>query len=165
MIPFRVEAERALALNPLDASVRAYLGLLIAVTGEWERGCEMVESAMQLNPNCPGYFYFARCCNAYRQGRYAEVLEAVARINMPMYFHTPAMRAAALGQLGRREDAHKALQDLLALRPNFPAAAREEYSKWYDSELVEQLIEGLRKAGLEIPEDQKTPTKVTFPRR
>jgi TolB-like protein/Tfp pilus assembly protein PilF len=153
MIPFRVEAERTLALNPLDASARAYLGLLIASAGEWDRGCQMVESAMQLNPNCPGYFYFARCCNGYRQGRYAEVLEAAARVNMPSYFHTHAMRAAALGQLGRREDARKALQDLLALRPDFAAAARREYAKWYDSELIEQLIEGLRKAGLEIPDE------------
>jgi tetratricopeptide (TPR) repeat protein len=151
-IPFRVEAERALALNPLDASVRAYLGLLTAAAGDWDRGCQMVESAMQLNPNCPGYFYFARCCNGYRQGRYAEVLEAVARVNMPNYFHTHAMRSAALGQLGRREEARKALQDLLALRPDFAAAARQEYAKWYDSELIEQLIDGLRKAGLEIPE-------------
>jgi tetratricopeptide (TPR) repeat protein len=152
MIPFRVEAERALALNPLDASARAYLGLLTAAAGDWDRGCQMVESAMQLNPNCPGYFYFARCCNGYRQGRYAEVLEAVARVNMPNYFHTHAMRSAALGQLGRREEARKALQDLLALRPDFAAAARQEYAKWYDSELIEQLIDGLRKAGLEIPE-------------
>ena len=155
MIPFRVEAERALALNPLDASVRAYLGLLIATAGEWDRGCQMVESAMQLNPNCPGYFYFARCCNGYRQGRYAEVLEGAARVNMPGYFHTHALRAAALGQLGRREEARKAVQDVLALRPDFAAAARQEYSKWYDSELIEQLVDGLRKAGLEIPEEAR----------
>ncbi|MGA7752107.1 MAG: protein kinase [Candidatus Sulfotelmatobacter sp.] len=152
-IPFRVEAERALTLNPLDASVRAYLGLLIASSGEWDRGCQMVESAMQLNPNCPGYFYFARCCNGYRQGRYAEVLESAARVNMPNYFHTHALRAATLGQLGRREDARRALQDLLALRPDFAAAARQEYAKWYDAELIEQLVEGLRKGGLDIPDE------------
>jgi TolB-like protein/Tfp pilus assembly protein PilF len=157
MTPFRVEEERALALNPLDASVRAYLGLLIAAAGEWDRGCQMVESAMQLNPNCPGYFYFARCCNGYRQGRYAEVLEDAARVNMPGYFHTHAMRAAALGQLGRREEARKAVQNLLALRPDFAAAARQEYAKWYDSELVEQMIEGLRKAGLQIAPKEEAP--------
>ena len=151
-VSFRVEAERALALNPLDASVRAYLGLLIAAAGEWDRGCEIVESAMQLNPNCPGYFYFARCCNGYRQGRYAEVLEAAARVNMPSYFHTHALRAAALGQLGRQDDARKALEELLALRPDFAATARQEYAKWYAPELIEQLIDGLRKAGLEIPD-------------
>jgi adenylate cyclase len=151
-IPFRVEAERALKLNPLDASVKAYLGLLIAASGEWDRGCEMVESAMQLNPNCPGYFYFARCCNGYRLGKYAEVLEAVARMNMPSYFHVPALQAAALGQLGRHQEARKAVQDLLALRPDFGTAARQEYAKWYSTELIEQIIDGLRKAGLEIPD-------------
>ncbi len=158
MIPFRVEAERALALNPLDASVRAYLGLLIAASGEWDRGCQMVESAMQLNPNCPGYFYFARCCNAYRQGRYAEVLEGAARVNMPGYFHTHALCAAALGQLGRQDDARKALQDLLALRPDFAATARQEYAKWYDPELIEQIVDGLRKAGLDIPDNSAMPS-------
>jgi TolB-like protein/predicted Ser/Thr protein kinase len=153
MIPFRVEADRALMLNPLDASVKAYLGLLIAAAGEWDRGCQMVEHAMQLNPNCPGYFYFARCCNAYRLGAYEEVLEAAAQINMPSYFHVPALRAAALGQLGRAQEARKAGQHVLALRPDFAATARQEYAKWYSPELIEQIIDGLRKAGMEIPDE------------
>ena len=153
IVPFRVEAERTLALNPQDVAARAYLGLLIAAAGEWDRGCQMVESAMQLHPNCPGYFYFARCCNGYRQGRYEEVLEAVARVNMPNYYHTHAMRAAALGQLGRQEEAWKAVQDLLALRPDFATAARQEYAKWYETEVGEHLIDGLRKAGLDIPDE------------
>jgi len=151
MVPFRVEAERALALNPLDAAAKAYLGLLTAASGEWDRGCQMVESAMQLNPNCPGYFYFAGCWNAYRQGKYEEVLEGVARINMPNYYHVPAIQAAAFAQIGRHEEAKKAIEALLALRPDFAAAARQEYGKWYDRQHVEQVIEGLRKAGLEIP--------------
>ncbi len=153
-VPFRVAAERALSLNPLDASVKAYMGLLISAAGEWDRGCQMVEAAMRLNPNCPGYFYSAVCCNAYRQGRYEEALEAVARANMPNYFHFPAIRAAILGQLGRHDEARKAVQDLLALRPDFGAAARQEYAKWYDAELVENMIDGLRKAGLEIPDER-----------
>jgi hypothetical protein len=58
--------------------------------------------------------------------------------------------AAALGQLGQREAAHKVVQDLLALRPDFAAVARREYAKWYDLEDIEHLVDGLRKAGLEI---------------
>jgi adenylate cyclase len=125
-LAFRVEAERGLSLNPYDAAARAYLGLLIASAGEWEKGCEMVESAMRLNPNCPGYFYFARCWGNYRLGKYEETLEALAHANMPSYFHVPAIQAAALGQLGRHEEAQKAVRDLLALRPDFATAAREE---------------------------------------
>jgi TolB-like protein len=150
LVSFRVEVERALKLNPLDAGARAYLGLLTAASGEWERGCQMVESAVQLNPNCPGYFYMARACNAYRQGKYEEVLEAAALVNMPNYFHIPALRAAALGQMGRLEEAQKAVWHLLALRPDFAAAARQEYAKFYNPELIEHIIDGLRKAGLEI---------------
>ncbi len=154
-VDFRVEAERALALNPYDAAAKAYLGLLIASAGEWDKGCEMVESALRLNPNCPGYFYFARCWGSYRSGKYEETLEALARANMPDYFHVPAIKAAALGQLGRHDEARKAVQELLALRPDFATAARQEYAKWYDEEHVEQVIAGLRKAGLDIPEEPK----------
>src|SRR5580693_9052898 len=151
MVPFRVEAERTLLLNPLDAAARAYIGLLTAASGEWDRGCDMVESAVHLNPNCPGYFYFARCWNAYRQGKNKEVIEGIARINMPNYYHVPGIQAAALAQLGRHEEAQKAIRALLALRPDFATAARQEYGKWYNAENVEQVIEGLRKAGLDIP--------------
>jgi adenylate cyclase len=152
MVSFRVAAQRTLELNPLDASARAYLGLLIACSGEWDRGCQLVESAMQLNPNCPGYFYFAGGYNAYRQGKYQEVLEAMARANMPSYFHSHAARAAALGQMGQYQEARKALQELLALRPDFATAARQEYGKWHEPELIEHLLDGLRKAGLDIPD-------------
>jgi len=152
-VQFRVEVERVLALNPNDAAAQGYLGFLLAASGEWERGCQMVESAMQLNPNCPGYFYFARCLNSYRLGKYDEALEGVARINMPGYFHVPAIQAAALGQLGRYDDARLALKDLLALRPNFAVEARQEYAKLYDDENVELILDGLRKAGLDIPDE------------
>jgi hypothetical protein len=69
---------------------------------------------------------------------------------MPNYFHLPALRPATLGQLGRHEEAGKAVRDLMALRPDFATAARQEYAKWYGPELIEQLIDGLRKAGLEV---------------
>ena len=158
---FRVEVERVLSLNPNDAAAKAYLGFLMAALGEWERGCQMVESAMQLNPNCPGYFYFARCVNSYRLHKYEEALEGVARINMPGYFHAPAIQAAALGQLGRYDEASKALQDLLALRPNFGAEARREYAKLYDDENAGHIIDGLRKAGLEIVDEPVKTAAVT----
>jgi TolB-like protein/Tfp pilus assembly protein PilF len=153
MMPFRVETEQAVTLNPMDGSVKAYLGLLTAAAGEWERGLRMVDSAMKLNPNYPGWFYIAAFAKAYRERKYEEALEAVARMHMPGYFHTHAGRAAALGQLGRHEEAQKAVQDLLALRPDFAARARIEYAKWYRPEEAEHIIDGLRKAGLNVPEE------------
>ena len=155
-LSFRTTVERCLTLNPLDGSAIAYLRMLTATTGEWERGCAMVESAMKLNPYYPSWFQIALWANAYRQGKYEEALEANARLNLPGYFHAQGARAATLGKLGRREEAQKAVRDLLALRPDFASAARQEYAKWYDPEHVEQLIDGLRKAGLEISDEQSS---------
>ncbi len=154
---FRAAAEKALALNPMDGSVMGILGVLISHAGELQRGCQMAEAAMQLNPNHSALFRFAAFTAAYGQGQYAEALECAVRINMPNYFYAHAARAAALGQLGQREAAAKELRELLALRPDFAREARREYAKWYDSELIEHMLEGLRKAGLEIPDDPGKP--------
>ena len=149
--------ERALALNPMDGFVIGMLGLLLHHAGELEQGCHMVEKAMQMNPNYPGLLRFTAFTHAYCQGKYAEALEAAVRINMPGFFYAQAALAAALGQLGRREAAHKAVQNLLALRADFAAVARREYGKWFDPEDIEHFVDGLRKAGLEIP-DEGAPT-------
>ena len=147
---FRAEAEKALALNPMDGSIMGILGVLINCAGELERGCQMAEAAMQLNPNHSALLRWAAFTNAYAQGKYAEALECAVRINMPNYFYAYSARAAALGQLGRREAAEKELRELLALRPDFATAARREYAKWHDSDTVEHMIDGLRKAGLAV---------------
>jgi TolB-like protein len=151
---FRAEAEKALALNPMDGSIMGILGVLENCAGELERGCQMVEAAMQLNPNHSALFRWADFTKAYAEGKYAKAFECAVRINMPNYFYAYSARAAALGQLGRREAAEKELRELLALRPDFATAARREYSKWHDSDTVEHMIEGLCKAGLEIADDQ-----------
>ena len=113
----------------------------------------MVEKAMLLNPNYPGVLRFTAFIHAYSQEKYAEALEAAVRINMPGFFYAQAVLAAALGQLGQREAAHKAVQELLSLRPDFAAVGRREFAKWFESEDVDHLLDGLRKAGLEIPEN------------
>jgi serine/threonine protein kinase len=154
MSSFRAAVEQAVTLNRMDGSVIGFLGLLLHHAGEVERGTQMVEAAMQLNPHYSPVFRVPAFLNAYAQGKYAEALDLSVRINMPGFFHAHAVRAAALGQLGQREAAQSALQELLALRPNFAMAVRGDYTKWWDSKRVEHLIEGLRKAGLEIPDQQ-----------
>ena len=158
---FRAAVEQAITLNPMDGSVMGLLGLLVHHVGEIKRGTQMVEAAMQLNPHYPPVFRAPAFLNAYAEGKYVEALELAVRFNMPGFFHAHALRAAALGQLGQREAAQQAVQELLAVRPDFAATVRRDYGKWWDAKTVDHLVEGLRQAGLEIPEDQKTVSSST----
>jgi TolB-like protein/Tfp pilus assembly protein PilF len=164
-LAFRPAAERAIELNPMDGSSLAFLGLLMAYSGDWEHGCALAESALQLNPHHPGWYWFAHFLNAYRKSDYRGALSIAVKFNLPGYFYSHAFTAAVYGQLGMREPAQKALQELLAIRPDFALAARTEFEKWYDPELVEQLIGGLRGAGLEIPREKKEETSAPGPAR
>ncbi|MGH9364442.1 MAG: hypothetical protein ACRD1B_04140, partial [Thermoanaerobaculia bacterium] len=147
---FRNAAARAAALNPMDGATVALMGILLACAGDWERGCAVTDKAMRLNPHFPGWYWLAAVFNAYRTRDYRAAIDAALRIQMPGYFWTPAICAAAFGQLGQRQAAQNALEELLAIRPEFARAAREEFGKWFEPELVEHLVEGLHKAGLEI---------------
>jgi hypothetical protein len=69
---------------------------------------------------------------------------------MPGFWRTNLALAAVYRQLGDTQAACNAARELLALRPDFPVVGREELGKWWDRELVEHLIDGLAKAGMEI---------------
>ncbi len=149
-LAFRPAAEHAIALNHMAGATNALLGLLIACSGDWERGCAIVKYASELNPHHPSWYSFADFFSAYNKGEYRAARDAAFKINMPGYFRMYAAQAAALGQLGELEPARKAVRELLAVRPDFATAAREDFSRWYPAELVERLIDGLRKAGLDV---------------
>ncbi len=149
-LAFRPVAERALALNTMDTSTTVLLGTLIAYSGDWEYGLDLVERASQLNPHHPGWYHFPAFHFAYHRQDYRGALACALKINMPGYFFTHAALAVVYGQLGEQERASAALQELDALVPNFGALARHEFSKWFNAEQTEHFIDGLRKAGLAV---------------
>ena len=66
--------------------------------------------------------------------------------------HTYTVLAMIYGQLGREEEARASARQLLQLSPDF------EKNAWYELQLrnfpeamVEHMVEGLRKAGLNTP--------------
>ena len=80
------------------------------------------------------------------------VSSRASRVNMPGLFWPYLAIASICGHLGRRAEAEAAVQDLLKLEPDFAAHARQNIESWhFASGLLEPLLDGLRKAGLEIP--------------
>jgi serine/threonine protein kinase len=153
---FRNAADRAVALNPMDGYTAAYQGFLTAYSGDWERGCAWAERARKLNPHHPGWYWFPSVFDAYRKRDYRAALDAALKINMPGLWRANLALAVSYGQLGERDAARTALRQLLSLRPEFAARARQELGKSWDPELVEHLMDGLHKAGLEGADDEGT---------
>jgi len=154
---FRAAAERSLALNSMDGLTAAYLGFQIAYSDDWERGCALAQRAIQLNPNHPGWYWFPLVLNAYRQRDYQRALDFALKVDMPAFWRTQFVLAVTHAQLGNLDAARNAAQELLKIRPDFSEVARVELKKWWDAELVEHLLEGLRKAGMEIAGDDGAP--------
>jgi len=152
----RTAAERAVSLNPLDAATAAFMGLLIAYSGDWPRGCELAERGLQLNPNLPGMYNYTAWHDAYGRKDYHRALDLALKLNTPDNFYQHAVLAMCYAQLGEMDAAHKALRQTLSLKPDYGKVARQLHGKWIQPELVEQLMEGLRKAGLEIAGDEET---------
>jgi hypothetical protein len=56
--------------------------------------------------------------------------------------------------LGRLEEAKPHVAKLLELNPEFPERAREELRIWIPiDDFIEHLLDGMRKAGLDIPNE------------
>ena len=154
---FGPAAERAMALNPLNTDALGILGLEIVHTGEFERGTAIVRRAMELNPNHAGWMHFAPLWDHFHKGEYEEALECANRVDVPGLFWPFLVMASACGHLGRRAEAAAAVQDLLALDPEFAAHARSNVGTWhFASDLMDPILEGLRKAGLGIPENDES---------
>jgi TolB-like protein/Tfp pilus assembly protein PilF len=146
----RTAAERAVSLNPMDGATAAFMGLLIAYSGDWKRGCALAKRGQELNPNLPGMYNYTAWHEAYGRKDYRAALDLALKLNTPDNFYQHAVLAMCYAQLGEMDAARRSLRDMLALKPDYGKVARQLHGKWIQPELVEQLMDGLRKAGLQI---------------
>jgi adenylate cyclase len=151
---FGPAAERAMALNPLNTDALGILGLQIVHSGEFERGTTIVRRAMELNANHAGWMHFAPLWQHFHKGEYEQALECANRVDVPGLFWPYLVMASACGHLDRNAEAAAAVRDLLALDPEFAAHARSNVGTWhFASGLMDPILDGLRKAGLSIPDN------------
>ena len=145
-------AERAIALNPNDAFVLADLGTWMAYTGEWERGKEWVTRAKQLNPNHQSWWDWIWLLHHYLNGEYKDARDVGLKINLPGNYIIQAALTATYGMLGEQQKAGEALAHLLEIRPDYPEDPRAPFrTRGMQTDLIETLMAGLRKAGLDVP--------------
>lgn len=127
------------------------MAMLIALSGNWERGVALAERMMDLSRHHPGWYYFPSAWDHFRKGEYEGALEVSKKINIPQAHWPQLTTAAAAGMLGRKAEAQVAIESLRKYNPIFLDLnnVRENLEKWIpDEELRERFLQGLQKAGL-----------------
>jgi adenylate cyclase len=145
------EIERALAMSPNLASAHGSLGDALTWSGRPKEGLAALQRYLRLDPRSPmvavgllqvvAAYYFC--------GEYGAAVEAAKRVirSYPEYPLPHRWLAAALGQLGRVEEARQALDNAIAMAPaSFDLYIRGRVP-WWRPEDHAHILEGLRKAG------------------
>jgi len=145
------EAQRALVMSPNLAYAHHMLGTTLIFSGRPKKGVTALERSIRLDPRHPRSavrlnhmalgLYFAR--------EYTAAVEVAKRaIRLYPEFPNPyRWLAAALGQLGRIEEANEALGRAVAIVPkSFETNVRNRVP-WMRPEDHAHMLEGLRKAG------------------
>src|SRR3954451_9178447 len=147
----RETAERAVELNPYDMGARGILGMSHLVAGEHRQAIELFSTAVQRGNTDPRYQWAALLAfSHYLLGQYDASLSWTREglyLN-PNHLQLLAVRAAALAQLGRGEEAAVAAKFLLE---NYPAITVEKHLRnfhWKELADIAHYREGLLKAGV-----------------
>ena len=148
---FKNFSEQAVKLNPNDAFVLADLGTWMGYSGQWEQGKAWVARSMLLNPKHQSWLHQIWHLDHYLKGEYKESRDAALKMNLPGNYMVQASLTAAYAMIGEQEQAKKTLAQVLKLRPNYAEDPRAPFrARGMPVELIESLMEGLRKAGLEV---------------
>ena len=141
----RQHIREALALNPNDADVLAVAGYVEAGLGDPEAGLRNMQLALERNPTNPRWYHWVTGVTLATLGRYEDALKEYDRYGPP-HADILKLRAIAMVQLGRLEEARGQVRSLLALRPDMTIAKVQKRDACMSDVYVR--IESLRLAGL-----------------
>lgn len=155
-VRFRMAAERALELNPGHSDVLADMGMCYAVLGDWERGIELANRAIELSPVHPGWYHIPGALYHFVSGDTEAAILELREAPMPGFYWHHALLACFFAETGETERAQREVGEVLASYPGFAEAAHDELKIWsIHATLAQQVLSGWRKAGLPIPDSPR----------
>ncbi|MGI9371812.1 MAG: adenylate/guanylate cyclase domain-containing protein [Hyphomicrobiales bacterium] len=144
-------ARKAIELNTNDSFVLADLGTWMAYAGQWETGKDWVTRAKALNPKHQSWWNFIWQLHAFLLGDYAASIDHAQTVNLPGNYMVQAALTAAYAMNGNSEMAESTLQKVLELKADYAEDPRQPFrARGMQPELVEKLMEGLTRAGLQV---------------
>jgi TolB-like protein/class 3 adenylate cyclase/TPR repeat protein len=142
---------KAVELNPYDMGARGVLGCCHLAIGEHRQAIELFTTAVQRGNSDPRYQWAALLAfGHYLLGQYDAALSWTreALYLNPNHLQALSVRAAALAQLGRSEEAERATQALLNSYPGLTVEKHLRNFRWRELAELAHYREGLLKAGV-----------------
>jgi adenylate cyclase len=144
-------ARKAVEVNPYDMGARGVLGICHMVSGEHRQAIELFSIAAQRGNTDPRYKWAAlNAFSHYLLGQYDASLSWAreALYVNPNHLQMLAIRAAALAQLERTEEAAKATEVLLGNYPGLTVQRHLRNFRWKNPADIAHYRDGLLKAGV-----------------
>ena len=148
---FRIEAEKAVALNPYDAYHLGYLGNYLAFAGFWDEGTALAENAIKLTgPAADPPWWLAPAKRHWIRGEYQEAYEAFQRSYDEELWLSHLDLAYTLPFLGRIDEAKEHVATLLKMYPTMTIAEADAFYRLlcFEPAFREKMARGLCQAGL-----------------
>ena len=148
-------AKRSVSLNPYDMGARGVLGICHLASGEHQQAIELFSMAVQRGNSDPRYKWAALLAFAHYLLRQYDACLSWAREAMyltPNHLQVLAVRAAALAQTGRNDEAAQATAVLLNGFPTLTVDRHLRNFRWKNPADIAHYGEGLLKAGVPLSE-------------
>ena len=145
-----VELEQSIELSPSYADSHAQLANALGMMGRTEEALEAIDTAMRLNPHCPGWYLLMQGRAYVIAQRYEEALPPLQRsVSMvPGMTQVHATLAAAYAALGRLDDAKVHVERIKSLSPSFGRDYVRQVLPFMKRGDMDDFIALLEKAGL-----------------
>jgi adenylate cyclase len=151
---FEREVQLALELAPYSAEIFAQLGMLLALSGQWERGVALAEKGNALNAvSAAGFYHTALFYHRYLNGEHRQALEIIRQHPRQQLLETLFKYVMAYGQLNEPEETREYWAKCVALLPEFSAEWLREsvFARWNIPPAdTERFLEGVTKAAIAI---------------
>ncbi len=141
--------DKAISLNPYDMLTVAEYGGRLIMTGEVERGLQMMRRAGADGSMLPIWHHYYLFLGNYLAGNLKDAAFHAEQITADDYPLGLVARAIAANRTGRADQARHMLDRLLDLQPAWRTDARRLLAKSiYDEAAVDRLMHDLAAAGL-----------------
>jgi adenylate cyclase len=148
----RVEAEKAVGLDPYDPGVLGVMGEIVAFSGhQWDEGVALAERALKLaGPSAEPDWWWPTAKRAWLRGEYQEAYEAFQHGYFESFWLSHLDLAYTLPFLGRIDEAKQHVSALLKIYPTMTIREADAFYKLvcFEPAFREKMVGALRQAGL-----------------